>query len=166
LMANCGMYSGDIGQLRKDEIDLQAGTIERARSKNKDKGGRVVTYKLWPETLRLLKAHLSTHPTLALSTQYGTALCRTEAKANGKPKHTDNISQQYRTWCRNNGHQLPRLKDLRKTGATLITNEYGKPLADYYLSRGLQDLSDVSYIAHQNDELAKALTWLGERYGQ
>ncbi len=53
LMANCGMYQNDISELGEDEVDFEAGTITRPRSKTPN--GPVVKYKLWPETLVLLK---------------------------------------------------------------------------------------------------------------
>lgn len=57
LMLNCGMYQNDIAELRSDEVHWKAGTLTRARSKTRERGGPVVTYKLWPETFALLKKH-------------------------------------------------------------------------------------------------------------
>jgi len=50
LCLNCGMYQNDLAELRQDEVDWARGTIKRARSKTRERGEPVVTYKLWPET--------------------------------------------------------------------------------------------------------------------
>ena len=55
LCLNCGQYQNDIAEFRQDEVDWKAGTIRRARSKTRERGGPVVTYRLWPETFALLK---------------------------------------------------------------------------------------------------------------
>ena len=59
-MLNCGMYQNDIAELRQEEVNWKKGTITRARSKTRERNGPVVTYKLWPETLCLLKKHRAT----------------------------------------------------------------------------------------------------------
>jgi integrase len=60
---NCGMTSVDMGQMTKGMVDLDNGRIVRRRVKT---GGHenvpTVDYKLWPETLELLREHRSTHP--------------------------------------------------------------------------------------------------------
>lgn len=56
LMLNCGMTQQDISDLRINEVDWDAGTITRKRSKTADrKGVPTVKYSLWPETFRLLR---------------------------------------------------------------------------------------------------------------
>ncbi len=81
LVANCGFYSSDIASLKKKEINLKAGTITRQRQKTGDdldldkyapaSNVPVVTYHLWPETLKLLKANLSNDPIFALTNEDG-----------------------------------------------------------------------------------------------
>jgi len=56
LMLNCGMQPQDLVDLIPDDVDFDAGTITRKRSKTaKHANVPTVTYKLWPETLMLLK---------------------------------------------------------------------------------------------------------------
>ena len=56
LMLNAGMYQADVSDLGADEVNWQAGTITRKRSKRwKAVGSMSVTYKLWPETVELLR---------------------------------------------------------------------------------------------------------------
>jgi integrase len=60
LALNCGYQQTDIATLRPDEIDWQAGTITRKRSKTKKRRNSLpATYALWPLTLELLKANRS-----------------------------------------------------------------------------------------------------------
>ena len=55
LALNCGMTNVDVGHLRHDMLDLEAGTLTRKRVKTEDtEGVPSVTYKLWPETVAKL----------------------------------------------------------------------------------------------------------------
>ncbi len=57
---NCGMYQNDIAELEDHEVNLTAGTLTRKRSKTGDRKDAVeVTYKLWPETVKLLRHYKS-----------------------------------------------------------------------------------------------------------
>ncbi|WP_165252159.1 site-specific integrase [Paludisphaera soli] len=75
LCINCGMYQNDIAELRPDEVDWKAGVVTRRRSKTRERGGQVVSYKLWPETFALLKK-LRAHGDLALETDEGNPLAK------------------------------------------------------------------------------------------
>lgn len=56
LILNCGMTQKDVADIRKSEVDFDAGRIIRKRSKTeKFKSVPTVNYLLWPETLRLMK---------------------------------------------------------------------------------------------------------------
>ena len=157
LMLNCGMYQGDVGQLLKSEINLELGTITRRRSKRKN-GGLTVTYHLWPCVVELLKKHMSNHPTLALTDESGACLWE-----DTKGKSTkDTIGGRYESIKRK--LDLPQLKALRKTGATLIANQFDKDLADYYLAHGTDDVADKHYIRHQNDRLLEATEALKQAF--
>jgi len=111
LMLNCGMYQGDVSQLLKSELDLEAGTITRRRSKRQN-GGLTVTYQLWDVTAELLKKYVSNDPSLVLTDADGSALYIEHGT-----HETDKIGNRYKAL--KDKHNLPRLKDLRKTGATL-----------------------------------------------
>lgn len=74
LMLNCGYTQVDVSDLRRDEVDLKAGTITRKRSKTADEATvPTVTYKLWRSTLALLKQHIESEGDLALRTRSNTA---------------------------------------------------------------------------------------------
>ena len=56
LMLNCGMTQKDIADLAVTEVNWEEGRIKRKRSKTGDcENVPTVNYKLWPETLRLLR---------------------------------------------------------------------------------------------------------------
>ena len=72
LAVNCGMTQQDISDLRPSEVELEAGTIRRKRSKTGEhEGVPVVTYPLWTETLALLAQHASADPEHYLVTRTG-----------------------------------------------------------------------------------------------
>jgi len=53
---NCGMTSKDISDLHPAQVDLDRGTITRKRSKTHEWANvPVVQYRLWAETIRLLR---------------------------------------------------------------------------------------------------------------
>jgi integrase len=58
LALNCGMYQEDIGRLRRDEIDLDEGSVFWDREKERANPFRI-HHLLWPETLALVKRHLN-----------------------------------------------------------------------------------------------------------
>jgi integrase len=75
LCLNCGMYRNDIAALRPGEVDWKAGVVTRRRSKTRERGGQVVSHKLWPETFALLKAPRA-HGDLVLETDGGNPLVK------------------------------------------------------------------------------------------
>jgi integrase len=152
------MYQGDIGQLKRTELDLENGTITRSRSKRK-KGGLVVTYKLWPEVLDLLKKCVSKHPVLVLTDTDGEPLWLERENST-----KDHIADQFSS-IKDKYPELPRIKDLRKTGETAIVNEFDKSIGEYYRSAGTKGDGDKSYIAHQNTRLEKVTIWLHDHLG-
>jgi len=112
---NCSMNPVDVGSLRKDRIDWEKGTVTKKRVKTQARE-RVptVTYKLFTETLALLREHLSDHDTLALTSSVGTPLhdCRVEG---GKAKMNTLLTQQWGD--RKTGMTFTDWRDL---GANLI----------------------------------------------
>lgn len=165
LMLNCGMYQGDIGQLRKDQINFEQGTITRKRSKTEGNGGRKVTYKLWPETLALLQANLSDDETLALTTEQNTPLWTSEVREGegSAQRKTDTIGLQYRRWKQRKEIDLPDLKDLRKTGRNkLETHDAYARYAQYYLAHKPRSVDERYYrsIEANLSGFHRALDWL------
>jgi integrase len=142
LMLNCGMTQKDIADLLKTEVDWNDGRVTRRRSKTrKHKNVPIVSYKLWPETLRLL---------------------RQEQASN---KKTDNIGDAFHRLNQKTKINKP-LKSLKKTSATLIRgNEKYASLESLYLGHAPQSMADKHYAAAPQELLDEAISWLGEEYG-
>jgi integrase len=160
LMANCGMTQTDISRLSPEEIDWEEGRIDRRRSKTRAIKTPFVCWKLWSETLELLRKHVHREGTHALLTESGRPWMRDEIK-NGKRSKTDSVKSLYV----NAGLAGTPLKRLRQTGATLIKNEFGAETSDHWLGHGPKNVSDRSYWAKNQAKLDEAITWLGRQYG-
>lgn len=166
LMANCGMYQVDVAKLRKDQVDLKAGTITRKRSKTENHANvPTVTFKLWNATRTLLRKHLSDHPTLALTNEDGGPLMRKWIDADGKPQKVSNIDSAYARFRRANKVAIP-LGRFRKTSANLLFNrkEY-KGLHSLFLGHSTRGMAELAYVVADRHSLDDAVTWLGTQYG-
>jgi integrase len=156
LMVQAGMYQNDVAELRQDEVDWQAGTITRARSKTRERNGPVVTYKLWPETFALLKRHRNPGSEIALTTERGNPLVSYTLK-DGKLKRYDAIQS---AWSRMGKARLG-MKHLRKTSATLLSGHpQFKYYAAYYLADSPKGMDQRHYVKPNDAEFFEALEWL------
>jgi integrase len=171
LMLNTGMTQKDISDLRKDQLDLgrDAGTIKRRRSKTATlKNTPEVCYPLWPETLRLLKKHLSNDPVYALLTRSGRRWVRKKMLETGQLKRTDSVAALWLDLRQklNLTAKGKSLKTFRKTSATrLNTNKDYRDLRHLFLGHSPSNQADKSYAAAAQDLLAEAVRWLGQQYG-
>lgn len=169
LMLNCGMTQKDISDLRKDQIDFAGGAVTRRRSKTKHKKGTpLVSYPLWPETLRLLREHLSDDPVYALLTRSKRRWVRKEIVAGGKLKKSDNVATLFqhlrrKVKVREEGKSL---KVFRKTSATRLKgNKEYRDLRFFFLGHSARTVADRHYAAESQALLAEAVAWLGKEYG-
>lgn len=165
LCLNCGMYQNDIAELRQDEVDWRAGTITRARSKTRERGGPVVTYQLWPETFALLKAHRSPGE-LALATTEGNPLVKYWLDQ-GKLRRYDAVQSAYNRLAARMGLAKHRLgiKHLRKTSATLLGKHPAyKFYANHFLADSPKGMADRHYVVPSGEEFCAALAWLRQQY--
>ena len=167
LMLNCGMQQSDIAELRHDEVDWEAGRIERKRSKTKKhRNVPKVVYQLWPETFELLKAHRSHHPELVLTNRNGSPLL-VQRIVEGKVKKTDNIRSAYRRLVAKlaNGNPPVKIakpmKHLRKTSASKLGEhpEYAR-YAQHFLGHAPTTVADRHYVRPSQEQFGKALPWL------
>jgi integrase len=164
LMLNCGMYQNDIAELRADEVDWKAGTLTRARSKTRERGGPVVTYRLWTETLALLAKHRASGER-ALATDEGNPLVRYWL-AGGKMRRYDAIQSAWTRLARKMGEAKIRLgmKHLRKTSASLLgQHPQYKFYATHFLADSPRTMADKHYVIPSNAEFFMALDWLRSR---
>lgn len=160
LMANCGMTQKDIADLRHDETVLDTGTITRGRSKTKV---QVVAYRLWDETLRLLRKHKSDHPRLVLTNSNGDPLWRETIKPDGKRTKTDNIKSAYN---RLELKDRKPLKTFRASAASMLDNHPEFKLYEqHFLGHSPRTVAQKHYVTPSQERFDAAVRWLGEQYG-
>lgn len=164
LCLNCGMYQNDIAELRQEEVDWKAGTIKRARSKTRERGGPVVTYKLWPETFALLKKFRSEGDPV-LTTEDGNPLVK-EWLEDGKYRKYDAIRSSWHRLALKMGLKKMKLglKHLRKTSSTLLgEHPQFKFYTTYFLADSPKGMSERHYTKPSDAEFFEALEWLRGR---
>jgi integrase len=156
---NCGMYSSDISALRQDDVDWEEGRITWTRVKSKVTNQ--LSYKLWPETFELLKAHRTDHPILVLTTRNGTALKRSTQGNNHKEKRHDAIGLRWRRFKASKKLDLPDLKSLRKTSRNLLKlhPEYGQ-YAITFQQQSYRNVDGQYYFIPSQTQFDAALAWL------
>jgi integrase len=173
LMLNCGFTQKDISDLRQDEVDWAVGRIVRKRGKTaRHANVPTVEYVLWPETFALLRAHRSGDPDRVLVTRSGAPWVNPRMEGE-KTRFVDNIRVKYYRLRASLNKGKPceawftkRLKDLRKTGATLLgRHSEHRYYAEHYLGHAPRSVAAKHYIAPARDQFDAALTWLGEQLG-
>ena len=167
LMLNCGMTQKDIADLADAEVDWDEGRIKRKRSKTGDCDNvPTVDYKLWPETLRLLRQERAQESSeLVLLNANGSPLWTEQITAAGKYQKTDNVKNAFDRLRKTLGIKKP-LKSLKKTSASLLrNNERFSNLENLFLGHAPQKMSDQHYAQVPQDLLDLAVRWLGDEYG-
>lgn len=161
LMLNCSMNNIDIGELTHSQIDWKNGYLTRKRVKTAGhQNVPTVKFKLWSETLELLKLYRSSHPELVLVSRNGTELVI--RNKDGKQSRKDNIFQ---IWKRKVGTEITP-KTLRSLGSsTLESHEnYGR-MSRYYLCHSPRGVADRHYIVPPQNLFDQAIDWLGSEFG-
>jgi len=157
LVLNCGMQNQDIAALTKRQVDLEGGTLRYKRKKTEQhKNVPEHQFKLWPNTLALMKELESSHPVLFLTTKRGTSLCTSVFK-DGCSSIKDMISAQRKRLP----PQYMTLKDLRTFGATLVGRH--PSFAHYrihYLEHAPENLADRHYVAFSQEVFDEVIMWL------
>lgn len=155
---NCSMNPVDVGSLKKEMINWQKGTITKKRVKTQKKERvPVVTYKMFPETLALLREHLSDHAELALTSSVGTPLYDCKVVDNKAVMNTL-LTQQW-------GDQKTGMtfSDWRDLGANIIyADTRFRSLSILYLGQAPHGVSDVHYLHPPPDILDDALAHVRE----
>lgn len=162
LMLNCGMLGKDISDLSPKEVDWKEGIITRKRSKTEaHESVPVVQYKLWAQTLKLLKEHRSDDPERVLLTTGGTPWI-TEQAAEGSSgfKRSDKVASCFKYWGQRTGVKKPP-KALRATAASKLAEHHAyKFYAQYYLGQSPRTVADKHYVKPNDKEFFEALSWL------
>ncbi|WP_417376743.1 hypothetical protein [Gimesia maris] len=175
LMLNCGFTQIDLNELEREEVDLKAGRIVRTRSKTEDNENvPVVNYKLWPQTIKLLKKEMArcTDEVYALQASRGARIINERIEeVNGQmiTRRSDNISRHWQNIRDDAGLKGKLLKYVRKTGSTKLNSELlYRPYHQMYLGHAFESVSDRNYNAYDGEiykPLDQAITWLGKQYG-
>jgi integrase len=166
LMLNCGMTQKDVADLDLAEVDWEAGRIIRKRSKTRDfKNVPVVSYQLWPETLRLLSQERCKGKSgRVLLNEKGNPLWYEEVGDSGQLKKNDNVKSAFDRLKRKTGIDKP-LKSLKKTSASLIRdNPKYTSLEDLFLGHAPQRMSDKHYTQTPQTLFNEAIAWLGTEF--
>jgi len=172
LMLNCGMYQNDIAELGVDEVDWEAGTVTRTRSKTRERGQKV-RYRLWPETFELLDRHRwmgepvpndRRQPRLLL-TECGTALVRCWLQ-DGKERRYDAVQAAWHRLVARVGRVSGSLGDLRKSSATLLdhSGRY-QHCSDLFLAHSPRGMKNRHYVPPNQTQFDEAVMWLRTEYG-
>jgi integrase len=164
LMANCGMTQKDVSDLRDEEVNWTLGTITRKRSKTKGEANvPTVCYKLWPQTFELLRQFRSGQDRVLLTTS-GKPWVRARLNK-GRLAAADAIHAAF-IKLRQRLKFLGRLKELRKTGATLLEShkDYCR-CTTIFLDHSPRSMKDKHYAAPPQDLIDSAIAWLGRELG-
>lgn len=165
LMLNCGYGPQDISDLRHDQVDWKVGRIKRKRSKTSDHVNvPTVDYPLWPETFKLLTAFRSDHPEHAVISRGSRTLCNSAVSKTGKVTRINLVKDAWRVLEKKVGTGKP-LKALRKTGASLLANEYDESLAELFLGHSPKTVATKHYIRPDGERFDTAIRWLGAEFG-
>lgn len=167
LMLNCGMTQKDISDLRVSEVDWEKGRIIRRRSKTATcRNVPVVDYKLWPETLRLLKQERAADSQdRVLLNHNGGFLWFAECGDNGKLRKNDNIKNAFER-LRAAKDIKKSLKSFKKTSASLLRgNPRFESVRDLFLDHAPTTIGDRHYAKAPTKLLDQAIDWLAKQYG-
>lgn len=175
LMLNCGMYQGDISDLKATEIDWQAGRIIRPRSKverlAETKGHRQpvkVNWLLWRETWKLFQEYAATEGSCFRSETGGALITEKSSTRN------DVIRSAYsRLIAKLKRHELlpatwhKTLKSFRKTGANILEKAENPDHAQFYNLYLSSSVAKASYLTsgERVPSFDQAVIWLGKEVG-
>jgi len=167
LAVNTGMTQADLGALNWDMINLKAGTLTRYRVKTQaHKNAPTVCYKLWPTTLKFLKAR-ATKKGLVFSTEksdkplYET---RFEEKDGKKVAIKKDLFSTY--WKRIEPHPSIPLGKFRHIGATTLkTNNLYRGFRDLYLANVPEGIGDTHYSAENDQAFWECLEYIRKTLG-
>ena len=165
-MLNCGMTQKDVSDLLVSEVDWDEGRVIRKRSKTaEEENVPIVNYKLWPETLRLLRQERAAESEgRVLLNVNGDPLWTEAITGDGKYQKTDNVKNAFDR-LRDKTKIVKPLKSFKKTSATLLRgNEKFSGLAGLFLGHAPQGMADKHYVQVPQGLLDQAIEWLGREY--
>lgn len=157
LALNCGMTAADIGQTSWEQIDQDHWVLTRRRVKTGDNESTpTVRYRLWRETIQLLKK-VGSRKGLIFQTNNGKPMycCWYE---NGKMKKKDLLSSY---WQRLNPKPAISLGKFKSVAATELKKKAVlRSYVDYFLGHAASKLSDIHYSAEIDEPFFEALAFI------
>lgn len=160
LMVNAAMGQSDISALHPKQIDFKRGILNYKRTKLRRRATRKSrTYKLWPETIELLRELGKRAGDHVFLNRNGRPLVRRTIGPDGRPQNSNNITN---AWDRAEVHAgitgyAPRC--LRKTGATILRNSPFASKVGIYLQHRNNSIDD-HYAADYDNTLDEALRYV------
>lgn len=173
LALNCGFYSSDIASLAVSEVDFVEGRITRRRHKTQDHDTvPTISWKLWPETLRLLTQERN--PAISRG-KNGNGELLVLLNDEGRPLRTSELTDKFRK-TDNVRNAINRVcyklkirktaKQFRKTAAsTLETHEAFGRYAQHFLGHAPSSIASKHYVLPSQDQFDRAVEWLGRELG-
>lgn len=150
---NCGMTNADLGELHWDMIDKKNWTLTRRRVKTGENPNTpTVKYKLFPETIKLLKKIKTTG--LVLQTQNNKPMYAV-TDPNNRRKKKDMFST---IWGRLKDKPKITLSRFRSIGSTALkTDVKYRSYVTYFLAHSPSEVSDRHYAAESDGPFYEAL---------
>lgn len=148
LALNCSMNNIDIAQLTHGQIDWGRSTLTRKRVKTEGhENVPVVRYKLWPETVRLLKQEMTAggKDQLVLRDAAGAPLYIAQVKDGGKVHHYDKIKSSWRDYFGRSEKKEFTLRDFRYFGADLLEETRYETYQDAFLGHSPNSVKSIFY---------------------
>jgi len=163
LMANCGMTQVDISEMKPSAIDWEKGILTYKRRKIKRKKTRKArTYKLWPETLELLRKLAKRSGSRALTTRTGTPLVNRTVKTDGRKVNGVAITNAFNRAKAEAGLDEFSATDIRNTVATVLRNSEHAHAVGLYLQHR-NNTTDAHYAADYDNALDAPLDFVRQR---
>ena len=167
LALNCGCSNADLGNLTWDMIDIRTWRLTRKRVKTEttDPKSPEVIYKLWPETIRMLKTFPNRRG-LIFQTKTGEPMyfCRFV----GERTVTKDLFASYWQRLKNNKPSFS-LGNIRSIGSSIIENEpshkYVQKHSILYNGRMPNSIDERSYLCNRLTFLDEPLDCLRKELG-
>jgi integrase len=179
LCLNCGMTAADLGSLFWADnaltlgdsiavgqekakvmglIDANSWSIRRRRSKTgKNPKTPTVTYKLWPETIALLK-ELPRHSPLVFVTENGSPMYVSKYTETTKSKSKVSRKDLFGDYWRGQRINLGKLRSV--AADMLYGHELYRQYKDYFLAHKPNTMADKHYGKEKDDPFFRALEFI------
>jgi len=148
LALNCAMNNIDIGELTHSQINWTTSALTRKRVKT---GGHdrvpVVRYKLWSETVQLLKQEMTygSKDQLMLLDSAGAPLYVAQFEEDGTAYQYDKIKSSWRDHFGRSGDKEFTLRDFRYFGADLLEESPHKRDRESFLGHSPKSVEGIHY---------------------